>query len=284
MNKGLLQTSINKFKSELFSCITTATYNGKQYENGQKAKEAAIRSQTLILNVHEAVKQSFYQELKNKTKFNWTAHPPINKGKPELKIYGKIKGKDQDIVFLRTPVSSYKFNDGPNIGEVDLVGVEATKRSIIIGVRSQMSSVDKNFDTLMERAFAETLNLRLREPIITMGEVYVIPIQALDDKSMLQNKIKFGEKKERLEKFIRTFYSFSGRSDLKIQNAYKYDASALVILDLQQEPPKIIFDKKDLKNYGFNDEICSMFEHISADGFDVRLCESYIKFHDEAGS
>ena len=283
MDKNLLQTAINKFASELFNAIQTAAYNGTSYANGQKAKEALIRSQTLIHNVHEAVKQSIYQTLKTSTKFNWSVHPPINQSKPELKIYGKIKGKDQDIVFLRTPLAPSKFDDGPNINQIDNVGIKATKKSIIVGIRSQMSSIAKNFDTLMERAFAETLNIRLRDPVITMGEVYVLPIEELNDKSMLHNKVKFSGERIKIDKFIRTFNSFTGRTDLKLEEGYKYDASALVLVDLQQTPPKIIFNKKDLKQYGFDDEMCSMFENISAEGFDERLLKNYTSFQTKSG-
>ena len=59
MDKIILQKSITKFKKELFNSITTAEYNGKVYDNGQKAKEALIRSQSLIFNIHESVKNSF---------------------------------------------------------------------------------------------------------------------------------------------------------------------------------------------------------------------------------
>lgn len=283
MDKKLLQNSINRFQSELFSSIQTKSYNSTNYQNGQKAKEALIRSQTLIFNVHESVKQSFHKTLATETSYQWTVHPPLNQTKPELKIYGKLKGKDQDIVYLRTPPLSKMIEEGPNLGQTDLVGIEATMRSIIIGVRSQMSSVDKNFDTLMERAFAETLNLRLRTPVITMGEVYVLPIEELDDQAMLENKVVFSGRKVKVEKFIRTFNSFSGRSDLSFDDQYKYDASALVLVDFKQTPPKIIFNKNDLKKYDYDEDICSMFEHVCAEGFDQRLLRNYLKFQNESG-
>ncbi len=283
MDKTLLQRSINKFQTELFNAIQTKTYNGASYPNGQKAKEALIRSQTLIFNIHEAVKQSFYKTLSANTKFQWTVHPPLNQTTPELKIYGKLKGKDQDLVFLRTPTNRTVIESGPNVGQIDTVGLDATKRSIVIGVRSQMSSVDKNFDTLMERAFAETLNLRLRAPEITMGEVYLLPIEELDDQAMLQNKVVFCGRKVKVEKFVRTFDSFSGRADFRLDDQYKYDASALVLLDLKQTPPKIIFNSADLKQYGYSDEICAMFQHISAEGFDERLLLNYLRFQAELG-
>tara|TARA_B100000161_G_scaffold239730_1_gene191362 strand:+ start:115 stop:981 length:867 start_codon:yes stop_codon:yes gene_type:complete len=283
MDKKLLQDSIEKFKLGLFSSIRSASYGGKTYTDGQKAKEALIRSQSLINYIHEAVKASFFAKLKEDTAFSWTVHPPINKTTPELDIYGKIKKKKQDVVFLRAPEKPFTFLDGPNVGQIDKVGAEATKRSIIIGLRSQMSSVDKNFDTLMERAFAETLNIRLRFPVITMGEVYLLPIEELDDEAMKKNKITFKNKRVKIEKFIRTFNSFSGRSSLNLEEQYKYDASALILVDFKQDPPKIIYNKMDLKQYGFSEEVCSMFEKISAHGFDERLLENYMSFQSEEG-
>ena len=39
----------------------------------------------------------------------------------------------------------------------------------------------------------------------------------------------------------------------------------------------------DLKQYGFSEEVCSMFEKISAHGFDERLLENYMCFQSEKG-
>jgi len=279
---NLLQQSINQFQKELFNAISTATYNGTSYENGQKAKEALIRSQSLIFNVHESVKVSLSSSLKNLTKYDWTVYPPINASSPELKIYGKIKGKDQDLVFLRHEKSPIVIEDGPNIGQIDEVGLSATKTSIIVGIRSQMSSIDKNFDTLMERAFAETLNLRLRAPIITMGEVYVLPLEELDDREMLKNRIAFSNKKVNIQKFIKTFHSFTSRASLKLEDQYKYDASALVLIDLTQSPPKIIFNENDLREYAVDENICTMYKNICAEGFNDRLINNYLRFQKES--
>ena len=66
-----------------------------------------------------------------------------------------------------------------------------------------MSSVAKNFDTLMERAFAETLNLRLRLPGLVMGEVYVPPIVEYDDVAMRTNRVAWKKKPIPVEKSIR---------------------------------------------------------------------------------
>jgi hypothetical protein len=280
MDRKLIEKSVEKFQEELFSAITLRKYGGNSYPNGQKAKEALIRSQSLIQNIHEAVKVSMVKSLAESSRHKWTVWPPVNETKPELKIFGAIKGKNQDIVFLRNAPEEYIFQDGPNHGEVDRIGPVATENSIVIGVRSQMSSVDKNFDTLMERAFAETLNLRLRSKTLIMGEVYLIPVQELDDKAMTLNRISFATRKVKIEKFIRAFEAFSGRYQIEIDHQYKYDATALIPIDLSTIPAKLIFNSDDLSRYGFENETCRRFSSICGQGFDSRLLESYERYHD----
>jgi hypothetical protein len=280
MDQKLLELAITKFQSELFLAIKTRSYRGTKYPDGQKAKEALIRSQSLIQNVHEAVKVSMLKTLQRQSSFNWEVFPPLNATKPELKIFGLIKGKDQDVVFLRDRPEKFVFNDGPNQGQVDQVGPLATERAIIIGVRSQMSSVDKNFDTLMERAFAETLNLRLRSKSLIMGEVYVIPVNELDDREMVSNKVVFAKSPVKIEKFVRAFEAFSGRYDIEIEQQYKYDSSALVPIDLSSTPPRVLFNEQDLAEYGYSSDICQRFKLICADGFDDRLIKCYKRTHE----
>lgn len=275
MDINHIQQAVNQFQLDLFNAVTTASYNGSVYDNGQKAKEALIRSQTLICLIHESTKKSIYSTLAAHSNYTWQCHPPLNQSSPELKIYGKLKGKDQDVVFLRDPMTSEIIADGPNQGEIDNVGFNATKNSIVVGVRSQMSSVEKNFDTLMERAFAETLNLRLRIPSLVMGEVYLLPLKELDDKKMEVNEVRFKSRKVNVGKFTKIFNAFTGRENLAIENQYKYDASALLLVDLEQTPPKVIFNEADLSNEGFSDEICNMFAAVKPEGFDVRLVNQY---------
>jgi hypothetical protein len=278
MDLKLLEASVHNFQDELFKSITTASYNGSLYENGQKAKEALIRSQSLIMNIHESVKKSLMNSLSKDSSQNWNVYPPIGLNSPELKVYGLLKGKDQDLVFLPVKPIPSTITSGPNSGEIDNVGAIATSKSIIVGVRSQMSSVDKNFDTLMERAFAETLNLRLRTPNITMGEVYLLPLRELDDKEMLNNKVTFKSKLVNVPKFIKTFNAFSNRNKITLEEQYKYDASALVLIDLEKKPACIITCGNDLMKYGYTKSMCDLFDNISPLNFDHRLLNSYKMF------
>lgn len=279
MDLKILQNAVARFQTELFSAITTATYNGKSYDNGQKAKEALIRSQSLIMNIHECTKVSVLASLNQAFDAKWEVHPPVGFSSPELKIYGLLKAKNQDLVFLREERAPYTIESGPNAGARDSVGEKTTATSLVIGVRSQMSSVDKNFDTLMERAFAETLNLRLRTPVLCMGEVYLLPLRELDDQAMLENTISFKRKKVNIEKFIRIFDAFSGRQSVNVEDQYRYDASALVLIDLEKTPAKIITCGHDLASYGIAKEICLKFDKIAPKDFDARLINNYKKFH-----
>ncbi len=279
MDLTLLKDAVSNFQDALFSAITTATYNGVQYDDGQKAKEALIRSQSLIMRIHESTKVSVLSTLQQSFGDNWIVYPPVGANSPELKIFGLLKGKNQDLVFLKDSLVPSTFRDGPNIGVIDTVGEQATNTSIVIGVRSQMSSVDKNFDTLMERAFAETLNLRLRTPILCMGEVYLLPLRELDSKAMKQNKIVFSRKKVNIEKFIRIFNAFSDRQDVRVEEQYKYDASCLVLIDLEQSPAKVITNGAELQEYDVPASLCAQFDKIAPTSFDDRLVTQYMKLH-----
>ena len=249
MNLILLQQAVSDMKNDLEYAITTATYGSTSYRNGQIAKEALIRSSTLIMRLHEVVKQSLVAELENANRRH-SIYPPIGLKGPELKITGYIKAKNQDIVVLfdDDKPQTELVAGGPLDGTMDPTGKIQSERSIVIGVRSQMSSVNKNFDTLMERAFAETLNLRLRLPRLVMGEVYLLPVYEYDSEAMKINTIKFQQGKVDIEKFIRTFFGISGRRwNETFDDVYKYERSSLVLVDFRQNPPKLYLTLEDLQ-------------------------------------
>jgi len=59
----------------------------------------------------------------------------------------------------------------------DYYGKDYTEKIISINVRSQFSSLAKNFDTLYERTIAEAQNLHVRCSKMCLGEVYMMPFQ-----------------------------------------------------------------------------------------------------------
>jgi len=248
MNTELLQNALSQFKFQYEHAVITATLDGKTYTNGEQAKQAVIRSQRLIMHVHEAAKISLSKQLHLSGR-EFAVFPPIGHSKPELKVTGFLKPKDQDLTFLfdgDTPRQE-TITTGMRAGQLDKVGRNISERSLVIGLRSQMSSVNKNFDTLMERAFAETLNLRLRIPGLVMGEIYLLPSYEYMSKPMKDNHVEFNEKPVNIEKFIQTFNMISGRIDINdIKQAYKYERSALVVADFKCNPPHVFKSHAEL--------------------------------------
>lgn len=261
------------FVCALQMAIKTASYQNKPYENGMKAKEGLIRSQSLIQYFHDGLKRMLYNEIyqhSDLAALDWRIFPPLGTTKPELKIYGQLKGKDQDIVFLNQPfqteyIESLKSNDQ--------VGFQASNSSIIGGVRSQMSSINKNFDTLMERAIAEAVNLNLRLPNVTLIELYVIPLQEVDNNSAQGNNFQTERNHVNIEKFINQFFSTTVHNG-SLKDNYMVDATCLLIIDLNN-PGHYIKNSEQLLSLGFSDETCRKFQLIQPDGFSLRVIERY---------
>jgi len=280
MNIELLQQALVEFKESLENAITTATFSGKTYDNGQAAKTGLIRSQKLIMLIHEVVKESIVEKLEAEN-IQHTIFPRVGQTSPELKISGFIKAKQQDVVVLfdnDRPIPE-EITEGPLAGSMDIVGKRQSERSIIIGIRSQMSSVAKNFDTLMERAFAETLNIRLRLPNTVMGEVYLLPLVEYDDLAMVNNTISWNRGNIPVEKFINTFVGISGRKGSETENdLYKYERSALILVDFRTSPPKLFRSLDELKEGNF---VQQSFEAIFDLLSPVNFAEDIIEAHKE---
>lgn len=280
MNLDLLQNAISEMKTNLETAIVTASYNGQAYPNGLQAKEALIRSQNLILKVHEVVKVSLLNEISHH-RTDFSIYPPVGLRNPEMTVYGLLKGKKQDIVIMFNNLidTRTQIAEGPLAGFYDPVGTEKAENSIVVAIRSQLSSVAKNFDTLMERAFAETLNLRLRLPDLIMGDVYVLPVMEYDDVLMKINQV--GWKRTPVHKFISTFLAISNRAAIKADpEIYKYERVALVLADFRENPPKIILSTEELKAGGFiPNSFPLLYEPLSPKNFAQDLYHMYRERH-----
>jgi hypothetical protein len=280
MNIDRLNQSLSEIKVDIERAICTASFNSRTYDNGQKAKEALIRSSRLILKIHEVTKESLRDKLKL-IGLPFAIHPQLGASSPELAVTGFIKRKRQDIVVLIGNISpeSETIVDGPLHGTNDPLGSTATKTSIVIGIRSQLSSVGKNFDTLMERAFAETLNLRLRFPNLVMGEVYLLPVVEYDDDAMTRNRVAFNRQHVQIDKFIRTFLGISGRSAEECGDLYKYERTALILADFRRDPPELCLTPSDLVRVGVNSEMADKYEQISPHNFASDIIDTHLRRH-----
>jgi hypothetical protein len=261
--------------------VQTHNSKGKKFQNGLEAREALIRSSKLILKIHEAVKCGLDEELQVKKITGYEIHPNIGKSGPEKDVWGLLKKKKQDVVVLFKKPKKEIIEEGALLGSHDLLGKEATKNSIVIGVRSQLSSIDKNFDTLMERAFAETLNLRLRHPDLIMGEVYMLAVHEYDEQAMKENKVAFKKEHTDVEKFISIFNAMSGRIDIEnIYESYKYEKSALVLVDFSKSPIKIYTSLKELKDDGIVGKDFNVnYDLFAPQNFSKNIINVYMQRH-----
>lgn len=247
-----IQAAVNQIKLD----YETAIGNGTQ--------ASTIRKSRLIKYVHNALKTDFlnnnvHPSLVNPSKkyLQRVINPParqMNRARrlydKELKIAGFLKTKKQDISIIPNNIhiapQTLALNTMMN-GYYDIYGDLFTESVLSVNVRSQLSSIWKNFDTLYERTFAEALNLHQRLPNMVLGEVYLIPVKEYTDTStdgnMVFNNIDVG-------KYIAAFQAINNRAN-SADEKYKYERCCLLIVDFDRAMPKIYNSSAELIQDGF---------------------------------
>ena len=269
-----LENALSVARDIIVTAIKTSSYGGEKKKNGQEAKNAAIRSSGPIQQIHSIIEEAIYKKLLD-LGISPEVWPPIGAKSPELKVTGLLKAKDQDICFTVDKHEEELITPGVEAGRIDPIGIRATNRALAIGVRSQLSSIEKNFDTLVERAFAETLNLRLRAPNITLGEVYLLPLNEFDDDALKNNNVGFKPKTINLQKFTKIFNAITDpeyRQDLS--DLYKYNATMLIVADFSKKRVKVLWDEEDVKSV-FGEEIAEQMTRLLPCNFIGEIAQSY---------
>lgn len=217
-------------------------------EGGSKGKESIIRSSTLINLIHDAVKYGLIEKGLNPNNI----YPRFKETKPEIKLAGELKQKDQDICVLPSDIRRRQtvINWGPLAFEkkIDPYGFDYSNYSLVINVRSQMSSLAKNSDTLFERTFAEAQNLHMRYTNMVLGEVYLIPTYEYDDNYVKNKRVGFSNKHVDIEKYISFFNAINNRET--DGPSYEYERCALLIVDFRSQQPKLYHNSRELINDG----------------------------------
>lgn len=246
---NILQIACDNFKYAFEESIRIA---------GDKGKTALVTSSKHINLFHEVVKSELIRNGVNPK----LIFPPLNNSKDELNLTGFIKAKKQDISVVPNDYIDKQVSELMNIGmmngKTDIYGKAYTERTLAINVRSQMSSITKNDDTIIERTFAETLNLHLRCPNMVLGELFVLPITGYNsDKVKLKQPVyepiqttkrKVNSKltSEAIEETINIFNDLNNRH-LANDEAYKYERTCLVLADFSKNPVKIYTNENELK-------------------------------------
>ena len=217
-------------------------------EGGVKGKESAIRSSALINLIHDAIKNELIEKGVNPR----NVYPSLGATKPELKLAGFLKQKNQDVCVIPSGIkeapTTIKWGPLAFENKEDPYGLEFSTNTLVINIRSQMSSLAKNADTLFERTFAEALNLHMRYPNITLGEVYLIPVHEYDDELVKINKVGFRARQTNIEKYISFFNSINDRQ--VDGDDYAYERCALLVVDFNKPQPYLFNNSEELKSAG----------------------------------
>jgi len=219
--------------------------------SGATGKNSLIASQQLINILHEVVKSSLVIEGVNQN----LIHPPIAQSNGEKTLAGFLKFKKQDVcVFPNNKVprtESVDFNGLYNTGTTEPYGELFSEHILSINVRSQLSSLSNNIDTMFERTYAEPLNLHRRLPKMVLGEVYLISVRELDSAQVTLNNPVYkpftASTANYLEKYLKGFSALNLRASQR-DDDFKYERVALVVVDFSQSPVKIYTTTQDLIN------------------------------------
>lgn len=163
---------------------------------------AAVRGQVFIKHLHVYLGTQLEARL---TRFS------KNRGIKvvyEAKVLGSNKPKDVDVAVI-DPIS------GP---------------LMLIGIRSQMSSVGKNVLTYYEGIIGECISLQDRFPMSTHGYVYLHPLSS----------ILPGLERERIahRRYARMYAAVSDRDGSNYKNLRGiFDEFAYMVVDFEQAPP-----------------------------------------------
>lgn len=291
-----LQQRVNNIQELMNSAIRNASYTdpytnilitsntrGVEFKDGLVAKTSLIRSQKLIYELHEFVKDEFINYgINSKLIF-----PPKNQSTPEINISGRFKQKQQDVCIVPDDIDDklevidwgiLKYS-----GKKTPYGAYKEERILSVNLRSQLSSLAKNSDTLFERMIAEPLNLHLQYPKMVTGELYMIPVYEYDDVAMKSNTVKFKRNVTDLAKYISFFSDLNGYNSDDIENEpFKYNHAGLLIVDFSKDIPKIYTSTDELKeeNLIAQDYALELAE-VSPVDLPYKLLLEYKDFHDE---
>ena len=207
--------------------IQTLQRMKQEYENAIRGGNytSLIRSKRLINILQEFV----INELSNIIDKDWII--------TDKKVYGFPKKKEQDILIQPPQDNRGNIAVGPILA---------------VNIRSQLSSIEKNYDTLFERIFAEALNLHNRFPYMVLGYLYLLPHYGYALEAAREQKIALTEHYN-LEKYILSFLSISGREN-PTDVPWKYERVCLLIVDFSQEPPVILDNMEQFVRQGLVSE------------------------------
>jgi hypothetical protein len=194
--------------------------------------QVAVRGQSFIKMLHSLIASDLRARL---------TPSAIRSGiqvKEEVTVYGSHKPKDVDVGVI-----------DPSNGPL-----------MLVGVRSQMSSIGKNALTYYEGIVGECISIQDRFPMAVTGYVYLHPMRPIME----------GRELERVDhvRFARMYEAITGRTGLGYKSIRGiYDQFAYMVVDFDASPPVLNRDlirtavpDTDLDIETFVDRLVSTFK------------------------
>jgi len=169
-----------------------------------KDPENSIRSKRFISKMHEYCIYELKRLGINEKKVQI---------KPEPTIFTSHKPKDIDVAVIEE-------DNGPLIA---------------ISVKSQMSSIAKNFMGYYENLIGDVIGLHDKFPFLVVGMLYLLPLKIIRKNS--EGKLR--TESYDLVKIEELFRAVSNRKDWDDRPS-KYEHFAMLIVDFEKDPPQIV--------------------------------------------
>jgi len=169
--------------------------------------ENAVRSQEFIKTFHSFIAEDLRGFITPKAK---RAGVRVVE---EAKIFGSYKSKDVDVTVVHP-------TNGP---------------LVLVGVRSQMSSIGKNVLTYYQDIVGEAISLQERFPMVTAGYAYLHPLNVVPWQKKNEEWTKAESPNH--SRFARMYAAIGQRDDrLYKHQTGSYDQFAYAVVDFQSEP------------------------------------------------
>lgn len=148
-----------------------------------------------------------------------------------------------------------------------------------VNVRTQLSSLGNNVDTMFERTYAEPLNLHRRVPKMVLGEMYLISVRELDSGQIAHNNPVYSNftaaTARQLERYIKGFAALNMRKGQR-DDDFKYERVALIIADFSQNPVRIYSTTQQLiQDNLLPPNSTAVMDNLQFNGFARTLLDSY---------
>ena len=270
MNLDSLQNGLNQMKEIVERAITTRTFikaNGelsRVYANGNSALKACQQSTSHIQPIHESVKLSLTSEFQDRGEVANHLFPPIGERMPEIVVPG-WKNKTQDIVITFGETEDFEGNilAGPDI-----------ETAIVVGIRSQLKSVQKNKDTIIERTVAEPFLTRFAHVRITMGELFILPVEEYLPHGQNSTNVGYTAVSTLtgmnvVEWYLDNFLRMANRTDVNDwRHHLRYERACIVIVRMEEDLPRFY---RTLQEMHVDEIVSEEFYNANHEAYDQHL-------------